>query len=294
MTPAKARRITPALLRRWPLPDPRGSDSKDDRGRVLVVGGSREVPGAALLAARGAMRAGAGKLQIATVDVAAMAMAIAMPEARVIGMPADARGEITGMTPGLKRATALCDAVVLGPGMLEARGLPRLLSQLLAMTRGTVVVDAGAISAFTTAHGAAMVPVLTPHVGEMAELLDTEATQVARHGADTALDVSRSRHCIVVLKDGGRTHIAAPDGRLWLHEGGSVGLGTSGSGDVLAGIIAGLAARGAAPEQAAAWGVFLHARAGVVLERRHGLVGLLAREIADEVPRLMQQAAARD
>jgi ADP-dependent NAD(P)H-hydrate dehydratase len=90
----------------------------------------------------------------------------------------------------------------------------------------------------------------------------------------------------VALK-GPVTHIAAPDGRLWKHEGGNVGLAASGSGDTLAGIVVGLAARGAPLEQAGAWGVALHARAGDRLAERTGPLGFLTRDLAAEVPMLM-------
>jgi NAD(P)H-hydrate repair Nnr-like enzyme with NAD(P)H-hydrate dehydratase domain len=86
---------------------------------------------------------------------------------------------------------------------------------------------------------------------------------------------------------GSTTFIAAPEGEVWRHDGGNAGLGTSGSGDTLAGIIVGLAARGAPLEQAGAWGVALHARAGVRLAERFGPLGYLAREIAAEIPALM-------
>ena len=87
---------------------------------------------------------------------------------------------------------------------------------------------------------------------------------------------------------GSLTYIASADGRVWVHEGGSVGLGTSGSGDVLAGVIAGLAARGQRPEQAAVWGVWLHGKAGKTLADRQGLVGFLAREIPGEIPAFLR------
>jgi ADP-dependent NAD(P)H-hydrate dehydratase len=91
---------------------------------------------------------------------------------------------------------------------------------------------------------------------------------------------------VIALK-GAITHIAAPDARVWRHQGGNSGLATSGSGDVLAGLIAGLVARGATLEQAAAWGVALHARAGERLAQRLGPLGYLARELPTEVPSIM-------
>ncbi|MBC8119156.1 MAG: NAD(P)H-hydrate dehydratase, partial [Burkholderiaceae bacterium] len=104
--------------------------------------------------------------------------------------------------------------------------------------------------------------------------------------AQAALDAAHAWNAVVVLK-GAVTFIAAPDGSLWRHAGGNVGLATSGSGDTLAGIIAGLAARGASIEQAAVWGVALHARAGERLAARSGPLGYLARDLSAEVPALM-------
>ncbi|MGZ5162704.1 MAG: ADP-dependent NAD(P)H-hydrate dehydratase [Burkholderiales bacterium] len=105
-----------------------------------------------------------------------------------------------------------------------------------------------------------------------------------------ALNAARAWNAVVALK-GAITYIAAPDGRLWRHEGGNVGLATSGSGDVLSGIIAGLVARGTPLEEASMWGVALHARAGARLAERLGPLGYLAREIPDEVPSLMAALA---
>jgi NAD(P)H-hydrate repair Nnr-like enzyme with NAD(P)H-hydrate dehydratase domain len=114
---------------------------------------------------------------------------------------------------------------------------------------------------------------------------------VARDPAAAALDAAARWNATVALK-GAETFVATPEGELWRHDGrGLVGLATSGSGDVLAGVIAGLAARGAPLAQAAAWGVTLHARAGAALARRVGTLGTLARELALEVARALPRAA---
>jgi len=102
-----------------------------------------------------------------------------------------------------------------------------------------------------------------------------------------ALRQAAAWNAVVALK-GATTAVASPGQQAWRHHSQAPGLGTSGSGDVLAGLVAGLAARGATPEQAAVWGVALHARAGEVLAGRHGRVGYLARELAAEVPRLAE------
>ncbi len=289
-SPGRARRIAPALLARWPLPDPRACDSKEDRGRVLVIGGSVQVPGAALLAGVAALRAGAGKLQVATAAPAALPMALALPEAKVIGLPSDRAGAIRTLGREGAHAAARARAVLVGPGMDPGVGTRRVVTAAATAACCTVVLDAGALDiaalrAVRKRRGDACL-VLTPHAGEMAALLDVDDATVRADPAGIARECARHWDVVLVLK-GAVTHIAAPDGRLWVNAAGSVGLGTSGSGDVLAGLVAGLAARGASAEQAAVWGVHLHARAGARLSRRMGLVGFLAREIGAEVPGLM-------
>lgn len=306
--------IDAALLRAWPLPDPGDSASKEDRGRVLVVGGSRQLAGAPLLAGVAALRAGAGKLQVATVASVAPGLAMALPEARVLPQPEDAQGALAGFDPQLPALAGRTDAVLAGPGLERSDAVRRVVRRLLACARGVAVLDAGTldrgvlddISALRggdhgrsvrggeareeSARDAGPALVLTPHHGEMAALLGADIAHVDADPAGVARDFA-ARHDVVLALKARTTWIAAPDGRLWVNRDGSAGLGTSGSGDVLAGIVAGLAARGATPEQAAVWGVHLHARAGARLAARMGQVGFLAREIAGEVPALLEALA---
>jgi NAD(P)H-hydrate repair Nnr-like enzyme with NAD(P)H-hydrate dehydratase domain len=129
---------------------------------------------------------------------------------------------------------------------------------------------------------------LTPHAGELAHLSGLDKAGIAADPLAAARRHAREWHATVALK-GATTVIATPDGRSWCHAAGNLGLAVSGSGDVLAGIMAGLAARGAPLEQAAAWGVALHARAGERLAVQVGTLGFLARELAGEVPRLLDE-----
>ncbi|MCD9032567.1 NAD(P)H-hydrate dehydratase [Luteimonas sp. Y-2-2-4F] len=288
-TPA---RITAALLRGWPLPDPSEGDSKEDRGRVLAIGGSVQVPGAVLLAGLAALRAGAGKLQVGTAAAAALPLAVAMPEAKVLGLPATRAGAIRELGREAAEAARSAGAVLVGPGMDRSAGTRRVAEAALAAARCPVVLDAGALdpAAVRTLRRRARAggaTILTPHAGEMAAMLGADEAEIAADPAGIARTHAQAWGVVLVLK-GPTTHIAAPDGRAWVNTAGCAGLGTSGSGDVLAGVIAGLAARGAGAEQAACWGVYLHARAGARLSRRLGLVGFLAREIGDEIPALMR------
>lgn len=288
-TGAKPQRLTARLLRGMPLPDPDGG--KERRGRVLVVGGSSRVPGAVLLAGTGALRAGAGKLQVATADDVALPLAVAMPEALVIGLPVNAKGEIVRGNAALDEAVEGCDAALIGSGMNPAPASAPLVQRVLRQAGGTLVIDAGALSADLRAPPGRPY-VLTPHAGEMAKLSGREKARVEQEPQALACTFARRTRSVLVLK-GATTWIAAPDGRLWIHAGGCHGLGTSGSGDVLAGVIAGLAARCGDAVQAALWGVFVHAQAGLALEASVGPLGFLAREIPGPIPGILDRLRPR-
>ncbi|WP_262299421.1 NAD(P)H-hydrate dehydratase [Microvirga sesbaniae] len=284
--------ITPEFLGRIPLPQPANDGDKDQRGRVLVVAGSTSVPGAALLAATAALRAGAGKLQIATCQSIATHLGLAVPEALVIGLPETPSGEIhPGGAVQLRERISRCNAVLIGPGMLDDQGVSALTADLLDSDPGPAfVLDAGALGSLTdivavlARHKGRMV--ITPHAGEMANLLGVDKDDVQSDPSQVAGQAASLLHCVVALK-GPCTYIATPDGATWTYNDGNVGLATSGSGDTLAGIVAGLLARGVSPLEAAQWGVFLHGEAGNRLARSHGPLGFLARELLAEIPAIM-------
>jgi len=289
--------VDDALLRNWALPVPSDQGDKEDRGRLLVIGGSRQMPGAVILAATAAMRAGAGKLAIATGNSVAQLVALAIPESRVIGLPETSDGGIAATAvDALKSMAGRLDAVLVGPGMQDEPAICDFVQALLPMLDDVpVVLDAAAMGVASDAaadkgrgflgrYGAQVL--LTPHAGEMAHLSGASKEEVSDDPATMARRMAQRWQANVILK-GPATFIATPDGRLWKHEGGNVGLAASGSGDTLAGIIVGLAARGATLEQAGAWGVRLHARAGDRLAERTGPLGFLTRDLAAEVPMLM-------
>jgi len=274
------KKITPALLRRWQLPALDSELGKEARGHVLVVGGSDEIPGAVVLAAVGALRAGAGTLEIATTAGIAGNVAVAVPESRTRGLPSR-RGELAS-TRRLLADVATCDTILLGPGMRDPASLRALVK---AKTKATFVVDAGALKLYAQ-RPPRLRAILTPHAGEMAELCGATKARILADPEPIARDMARRLHAVVALK-GAATYVASPDGRVWLNTAGNLGLGTSGSGDTLSGVIAGLCARGATPEQAAVWGVYLHARSGDLLAREIGPLGFLARELLDQIPPLL-------
>jgi hydroxyethylthiazole kinase-like uncharacterized protein yjeF len=291
--------ITPALLRRWALPQPDEEGDKEERGRVLVVGGATGMPGAVILAAIAALRAGAGKLQIATCRSIASVVAAAVPEARVFPLAETKEGAIAASASKEIAARGReVQSVLIGPGMIDEQAVARLVKGLLPrIGRATVILDAAALSCFKESpqflRKLDCKAVLTPHAGEMANLMGMSKDIITSEPLTVARQGATDLRAVVALK-GRETYIATHgNSKPYCNRAGNVGLATSGSGDVLSGIIAGLAARGALPLQAAVWGVYLHARSGDVLAKRMGPLGYLARELSGEVPALMSELARR-
>ncbi|WBB76299.1 NAD(P)H-hydrate dehydratase [Micromonospora sp. WMMD1128] len=280
--PSRSDVITPALLRDWALPVPTGG--KEARGTVLVVGGSRFTPGAVLLAGVAALRAGAGVLQLAAAESTAASLSIQVPEALVVGLPETDDGAVRG-DPGdlLGGLVADADVVAVGPGLRDIDATGELLRVVLdAAGRETALVfDAYALGALSHAPdllvGSGRKVVLTPNLTEARHLLGRDPGD----DLDAEAVALADRYDAVVSLYG---HIATPDGRAWREESGDAGLGTSGSGDVRAGLLAGLLSRGADPAQAACWAAFAHAVSGQRLVPRYGRIGFLARELLNEIP----------
>jgi ADP-dependent NAD(P)H-hydrate dehydratase len=271
-----------ALLRSMPLPRP-GDGGKDERGRVLIAGGGPQLPGAVKLAGEAAVRAGAGKLQMAVAASAAPALGVAMPEARIIALPERGDALADHAHEALGDHLSRCDALLLGPGLM-ADGEPLARAVLEKAGALGLVLDAGALGGLS--QGVFRAPlILTPHAGEMARLLDISREAVEADPLAAARRASERFSAVVAMK-GASTYVVEP-GRAALYAGGGPGLGVSGSGDVLAGVIVGLLARGVDPFAATAWGVWLHGEAGRRLAERIGPLGFLARELPREIPALL-------
>lgn len=282
------------LLRRMKLPHHPDDGDKEERRRLLVVGGSRELAGAVLLAGVAALRAGAGKLQIATADSISVQIGVAVPEARVIGLAETDEGCIA--ESGIDRLlewTGAAQAVLLGCGLQHGAPLDTLLDRLFAARINVpLVLDAAVLGGLAERASALRAwpggAAILPHTGEMARLLGCDREEVQADPLAAARRAAETFGAVTLIK-GEYSHIVAPDGRAFRYRGGGVGLATSGSGDTLAGIVGGLAARGADPLSAVLWGVYLHGEAGRMLSAEVGRVGFLARELLDLVPGLMEQ-----
>lgn len=277
-------------LEAHPLPGIIDGD-KESKGEILIIAGSRDVPGAALLAALGAMRAGAGKLRIATVESAALPLSVAMPEAMVFALPEEQDGSFASDAVATVETLVSegCDAIVAGPGVKSSPS-SRRLADILLNSRAALALDVALLHALEPrdpdSKGRHLRPVLLPNRKELASLLQCHPDEIDEDPVKAGLEASRLHRAIVLVK-GVESRVVTPEGQCWTYRGGAPGLGVSGSGDVLSGIVGGLLARGAEPLNALLWAVWLHGKAGETLAQKIGPIGFLAREIPDEIPRLL-------
>lgn len=287
MTRAKA--LTRAALKAFPLP-PVVDGDKETKGRILIIAGSRKVAGAALLTATAAMRAGAGKLRMVSVEGVAVPTALAMPEAMVLGLEEARDGGFTrGAIKQVRQNADRVDVVVAGPGMAQAKTCGALAATLLESS-AAVVLDAALLHSLKPLDAGKrrsdQPPILLPHAGELASLLDCDEREIERDPIGCGLRAAE-RYGAHVLVKGVTSHVVTTDSRAWTYRGGAPGLGVSGSGDTLAGIVGGLLARGADSLTALLWAVLLHGEAGEALAKKVGPIGFLAREIPNEIPALL-------
>lgn len=267
--------VTSEFLRSWRLPEPDGS--KHSRGDVLVVGGGPSTPGAAMLAGLAALRVGAGVLALVVAESTVPAVAVAVPEASVVGL-----GDLGSRVPGSRY-------LLVGPGLDDPDTTAGVLAEVVehADPETRFVLDAFALGVLADSPARKAVAgrvILTPNSAEVERLLG----QQPQDDEAAAREVAREFDAVVAFHG----HIADPDGRYWRVAAGHPGLGTSGSGDVLAGAVTGLLARGAEPAQAAVWGSYLHAVAGERLAARVGRLGFMARELAAQLPIVLTETEA--
>ena len=263
---AAAELLEPEAVRAW-LP-PRPPDAhKGTFGHVLVVAGSRGMAGAGSLAARGALVAGAGLVTWAVPAGLQDVAAGMVPEALTAPLPDEGAGRLAaGAAQAVQELLAGRDVLLIGPGLGTAAGTAEAVLAVLGAWRGPAVVDADALNILAAAGpgarpAAGAGAVLTPHPGEMARLLGSSVRRVQEDRLAAAREAAARFGCVVVLK-GARSVVAAPDGRAWINPAATAALATGGSGDVLAGLVAGFMAQGLDATRAAACACFVHGLAG--------------------------------
>ncbi len=287
-----------SITQRWvarhlpPRPD---RAHKGDFGRLLIVAGSIDYPGAALLTALGAMRAGAGVVRLAVAESVAARLAGAIPELTWMALDEEAPGLIA--PGGWRRVTteaAQYDALVIGPGLGNQPATVRRTRALIAALTVPTVVDADGLNALAGGgrwwQGLRAPLVLTPHPGEFARLVGGPAPDADDDvGRAEAAAAAATRWREVVVLKGARSVVADAAGEVLRSDVATAALATAGSGDLLAGVIGAFLASGAEPAEAAACGVAVHGAAGLLAADRIGSAGVMARDIAALLPEAIAQ-----
>ncbi|MDE2746437.1 MAG: NAD(P)H-hydrate dehydratase [Chloroflexota bacterium] len=285
------------------LPERPADGHKGTFGRVLVIAGSARYPGAAVLAARGAYRAGAGLVTIATPQSIASHLVAAVPEATLLPLPEYDEGVISGVAAweAVRDELPGVDAVVIGCGFGRHDQSGKfvrefLISPEVGSVKG-VVVDADGLNLLSedmSGLPSAVAPVvLTPHPGEMGTLTGMTADDVQRQRLTLSRDCAAEWNCHVVLK-GANTVVATPDNRARVSEVAQPALATAGTGDVLSGAIGALIAQWLDPFDAATLGVYLHGDAGNRAARQHGSIGVTAGDVADQLAMAARSLAGEE
>lgn len=264
------------------LPGRVSSSHKGDYGKVLLLAGSPGMAGAALLASRAALRSGAGMARLAAPDGVVNQIAGAMPEVMTLALSGD-RKDLDRVLEALEWA----DALAIGPGLGREAGTKKMVRELLRRSSVPTVLDADGLAAFDgepSALGDRQAPLcITPHGGEFLRLLGREGEFSQHAMLQRALELATEHDLTLVLK-GAPTAILAPGGDVLLNGTGDHGMATAGVGDVLTGLLAGLAAQGLELEDAAILGVHLHGLAGDLAQARFGARGMTALEVLNFLP----------
>lgn len=260
-------------------------------GHIAILGGARGYGGAPFLAARGAIRAGAGLVTVGLPASLVAAAPAALAEAMTRPLAENSAGALS--EEGFEDACGFAngaDVVGLGPGLTTHADTVTLVRRLVPRITVPLVLDADGLNAFAGQaerlrdHRGPLV--ITPHPGEMARLLGRETGEIQHDRLGTARDAAKRCGAVALLK-GARTIVASPEGRAIVIPTGNPGMATGGMGDVLTGAVAALIGGGLPPFEATACAAYLHGLAGDLAAARRGEFGLLAREVADAIPRAM-------
>lgn len=274
------------LARRLPSRDPLGN--KGTFGTLSVVTGSALFRGAASLCSEAALRCGVGVLRLASVEKVVSAVASRLPEAVFLPLEENASGGISGEDFARKLpALASSKALLLGPGLTDSPDTAWVVEEAVKKTACPLLLDADALNVLKgnslLLREAALPPVITPHVGEMARLCGKKIEEIKADRREVALRYAKEWHCTVVLKDA-VTAIASFDGRFFLLDSPNSGLSKGGSGDVLSGMAAAFLCEGKEGFEAAECAVLLHSLAGRAAAERLTESAMLPSDLLAEIP----------
>ncbi len=271
---------------------PRRLDShKGDYGKVFILAGSPGMSGAAILAAKGALRTGAGLVFLGIPQILNQIVETELLE--VISKPLN---QTKDGCLSLRNYSFIynfsrkIDALVLGPGLSQNRQTQKLIRRLIKTVKRPLIIDADAINALI-GH-LALLPqrsIITPHPGELARLLKINVEEIQKKREEIAVDFARRYKLTVVLK-GFQTVVSTPQGEIYINKSGNPGMATAGMGDVLSGMLGTLLARGFSPFEAAKAAVYLHGSAGDLAAREKGEEGMIASDVVEKIPEAIKFA----
>ena len=272
---------------------------KGSTGRVLLVGGAPGMTGALVLAARAAVRAGAGYVRVAAPASLQDVLAAHLVEPMVIGCGEDEARTLTATAlPRILAQAERADAVAIGSGMSTRPHAAMLVRELATHLAKPLVLDADALTALSPAADV-LVPalrlapaprILTPHLGEMQRLSGQSPAELEARRIDAAKGWAQRWGAVIVLK-GAPTVVAAPDGRVSVNPTGGPALATAGTGDVLTGTLVALLAQGLSAYDAARLATYAHGRAGDLAERAQGHLGVTASDVIALLPQALREIA---
>ena len=270
---------------------------KGQFGHALIVAGARGMVGAAYLATAAALRSGVGKVTLGTTPDVYRIVGTHLPEALSLMLKPSAAGSVDHVSlKALLSYAKKTQVVALGPGLSTHASTRKLVKALIPKLPCQLILDADGINCL---QGSAAVlkkaskpVILTPHEGELKSLFGRTASGTPGARKSVAKKIASQYHCILVRK-GHRTLVAGPDGSLYENKTGNPGMASSGTGDVLTGLIAGFAAQGFEPNFAARLGVYVHGKAGDVCAKKTGEAALVASDLLRALPHVLKGMETR-
>lgn len=270
------------ILKKRPIDSHKGSF-----GMVTNICGSKNYTGAAFLSVLGGLRSGAGIVCLASTEYVILPVSGRIAECTFLPLKANESGSISFVNiETLMKKLKSSTACLIGCGMTNCLDTQKIVTELITHTECQLILDADALNSI--AHSVDILkkaknpPIITPHLMEMSRLTNIAIHKIKMDTENIAVNFARKYNCIVVLKDY-ITHIAHPDGRLYVNTTGNAGLAKGGSGDVLSGIISSFAAQGIDPFMAAVCGVYLHGLSADRCALRKSQYGMIPSDILDDL-----------
>lgn len=275
------------------IPERKKYSNKGTFGKVLIIAGSKDMGGAACLASLAAYRTGAGLVRVFTHENQRLPVLKIVPEAIVETYQDE--DEIINIQDRLQKAMEWSSCIVVGPGLSTSDNARMIVKKVIDESKVTTIFDADALNIIAMDDLQDEISnikndvIITPHLGEMARLINKPIQYVQENIVDVAKSISEKNSCVCVLKDA-RTIVSNGKSKTFVNSSGNSGMASGGSGDVLAGVIAGLNAIGMDAFDASCMGVYIHGLGGDFASKKWGAHGMKAKDIIEGVTKVMSES----